>query len=548
MNIRNFEEYIDKRILDRGYNYYQNGHILDLYEQQEGTYIFQIEGTSDYQVVVQLDNNEKIIYSYCDCPYDYGPMCKHEVSAYFKLQEHLKGEKQENKKRKKQTMEEVLNTLTKEQLIQLLLPVIKKNKTLEKKVLLKYGNLDSKQELQYLQGIVDTIVDKYIDGNDYLYPDEAKKLIEQLWKLVIHVEPYYEVEEKTILALDMLFLLLEQGIELYDFYYDDDGFLEEFINDLFCRIEILVAESLDYDKHIKDQIITKVLEKTNNDKYQGLLHYEIQLLQMVLIYGSDPTYRNLLYKKLQEQLEIADNHTKEKIIIMQFDLLQYHGTKKELEQYIERHIEISTFREMYFENLMKIQHYEQAIQIAIEGEEKAEWRPMELNKWKNLKYEAYKAKGDLKNQESLAREFLLQGNFDYYHDLKQIHKQDYQSFYIDLKEELREKKYSIFLHLIEQENDLEEIMNCIRKNPNTLLKYIDLVIPKYREEVLANYQWLIENKAFKANTRNMYKEVCNLIVDYRKHDNEQNVKLLIEKLKKENIRRRAFIDELNKIE
>lgn len=233
---------------------------------------------------------------------------------------------------------------------------------------------------------------------------------------------------------------------------------------------------------------------------------------------------------------------------MQFDLLQYHGTKKELEQYIERHIEISTFREMYFENLMKIQHYEQAIQIAIEGEEKAEWRPMELNKWKNLKYEAYKAKGDLKNQESLAREFLLQGNFDYYHDLKQIHKQDYQSFYIDLKEELREKKYSIFLHLIEQENDLEEIMNCIRKNPNTLLKYIDLVIPKYREEVLANYQWLIENKAFKANTRNMYKEVCNLIVDYRKHDNEQNVKLLIEKLKKENIRRRAFIDELNKIE
>ena len=134
MNIEDFEDHVDKVILGRGYDYYQDGHILELYEQQEGTYIFEIEGTEDYQVVVQLEKDEEIVYSYCNCPYDYGTVCKHEVAAYFRLREYLDGEEKEKKLKKKQNIGEVLNTLTKEQLIQVLLPIIKKDNTLEEKI------------------------------------------------------------------------------------------------------------------------------------------------------------------------------------------------------------------------------------------------------------------------------------------------------------------------------------------------------------------------------------------------------------------------------
>lgn len=133
MNLRNFKEEIDKVILGRGYDYYQNGHILDLYEQDNQTYIFEIEGTTDYEVIVQLDNYENIIYSYCNCPYDFGMICKHEVAAYFKLQEIRYAQNQENTNIKKPSIREILNTLSKEQLIELLFPVIKKDKSLEKK-------------------------------------------------------------------------------------------------------------------------------------------------------------------------------------------------------------------------------------------------------------------------------------------------------------------------------------------------------------------------------------------------------------------------------
>lgn len=82
MNLNNFESHIDKKILDRGYNYYIEGNIMDTSASGDNEYIFEIEGSEDYQVVVKIDNKGEILYSECDCPYDFGDICKHEVAAY----------------------------------------------------------------------------------------------------------------------------------------------------------------------------------------------------------------------------------------------------------------------------------------------------------------------------------------------------------------------------------------------------------------------------------------------------------------------------------
>lgn len=73
-----------------------------------------------------------------------------------------------------------------------------------------------------------------------------------------------------------------------------------------------------------------------------------------------------------------------------------------------------------------------------------------------------------------------------------------------------------------------------------------LVILDYREEVLEIYEKLIQHYATRANTRNKYKEVCQLIVDFHNYEKAQKVKSLIAKLKQVNVRKRAFVEELNK--
>lgn len=79
MNINDFKEYIDGTILKRGYDYYIEGNVEDEYIKNENEYVFQVQGSENYEVIIKLDNEEEIIYSYCDCPYDFGPICKHEI-------------------------------------------------------------------------------------------------------------------------------------------------------------------------------------------------------------------------------------------------------------------------------------------------------------------------------------------------------------------------------------------------------------------------------------------------------------------------------------
>ncbi|MEG0388428.1 MAG: hypothetical protein RR582_08870 [Niameybacter sp.] len=91
------------------------------------------------------------------------------------------------------------------------------------------------------------------------------------------------------------------------------------------------------------------------------------------------------------------------------------------------------------------------------------------------------------------------------------------------------------------------MIDIVRKEPDTIPKYIKLLMNTHSEEVLVLYRSNIENRAEKACARNLYRDVCYMIVDYRRFENEQSVKALIEKLKNEYKRRPAFIDELSRI-
>src|SRR4051812_33512720 len=133
MNIKNFEGQVNKTILDRGYDYYMEGHIMETFIEGENQYVFQVEGSEDYEVVVEIGESGDILYSACDCPYDFGPICKHEVAAYFELSDMLNivNKNNESKKdvQKQQSIKEVLNSLSKEELIGIIVDITKKDST-----------------------------------------------------------------------------------------------------------------------------------------------------------------------------------------------------------------------------------------------------------------------------------------------------------------------------------------------------------------------------------------------------------------------------------
>ena len=85
MDLHNFESYIDETILMRGYDYYRQGHVICIRENEEHVFMAEVEGTETYHVAVELDEDMSIVDTRCNCPYDYGEFCKHQVAVFLAL-------------------------------------------------------------------------------------------------------------------------------------------------------------------------------------------------------------------------------------------------------------------------------------------------------------------------------------------------------------------------------------------------------------------------------------------------------------------------------
>ncbi len=77
-----FEEMFEgSLILERGLSYYEDGQVIDvakLSDKFEITFV----GTDDYLVYLEIACFTAVEYA-CNCPYDYGPVCKHIIALLY---------------------------------------------------------------------------------------------------------------------------------------------------------------------------------------------------------------------------------------------------------------------------------------------------------------------------------------------------------------------------------------------------------------------------------------------------------------------------------
>lgn len=127
MHLKTFEQSIEPKILSRGIDYYENKHIEEVEQVEKGEFVATISGYDDYNVTVKIDSNLNVVSTSCDCPYDWGPTCKHEVALLYhirenKLYEQSIGDGPLSK------IKQDLQQLTKAELLEILVDLSKKSK------------------------------------------------------------------------------------------------------------------------------------------------------------------------------------------------------------------------------------------------------------------------------------------------------------------------------------------------------------------------------------------------------------------------------------
>ena len=86
MNVKNFESEIENKIVGRGLSYYKGGDVKRLEKVGENEFSAMVFGTEKYSVYVKTDG-DAIIEHECDCPYDFGDVCKHKVAVFYAIRD-----------------------------------------------------------------------------------------------------------------------------------------------------------------------------------------------------------------------------------------------------------------------------------------------------------------------------------------------------------------------------------------------------------------------------------------------------------------------------
>lgn len=566
MNINNFKEYVDKAILKRGYDYYTDGNIVESRNEGDNTYTFEVQGSEDYQVVVQLDDNGEIIYSECDCPYDFGPICKHEVAAYFELAEHISNvinskvenvnniinnEKAKKEKIREPEIKEVLSNLSKEKLINIILDIAHKDRTLKDSLIVRYSKGNNEQELKKCKKLIDSIVRKHLGREGFISYRKAGYFVNDMEELL---EKIRETDD-IILALDIAFLVIDEGIEAFQYTDDSDGDVGYLVSETIDLVGEIISYNEDIDVSIKEELFERLLSKSESKIFDGWTDYRMDMLGLCAEVATTEALRDKLKIELNYLIDKNSNnenmkYSNENMLHILFNMVNKYGTKEEAEQFIKDNLKFSSFRELFIKKYLEEKNYEKVIELTLEGEKQDKGFAGLILKWKQIRYSAYKELAMEDKQRNLAKELLFQGKFEYYKELKEL-AEDKISFYNNLKQELKTKEYwqskSMFLQIILVEKDLDEIMGYVRENPTSIDSYAEILMDKFKDEVIEIYKKYIKFEASRAANRSHYKNVCGIIKKYKKIAGKQSQTPIINELIALYRKKPAFLDELSRI-
>ena len=103
-------------------------------------WVADVEGSYDYTVIVEMSDDAEIINTYCDCPYDMGVFCKHQVAVFHALKNRQGGKATTPEKpKKKKNLADVIGKLDKKTLVRIVLDMAGRHNHLRDELLLLYG-------------------------------------------------------------------------------------------------------------------------------------------------------------------------------------------------------------------------------------------------------------------------------------------------------------------------------------------------------------------------------------------------------------------------
>ncbi len=556
INIYNFGDFIDTRIISRGFNYYQNNHIISVEETEKNNFEAQIRGSSVYITSIELTEDLEISFCFCDCPYDYGVYCKHIVALLYYLSDYYDSFETNTKlftaNSDLSIVKDILAKIDKSEIVDFLINIADENEIVANKILLAFS--DKSLSINYASRIIhNSINDAYVYTRNGSYLDieaairgaesvldranelfvsdklQAAKLAMVVIREMIDLYEENEYNYEASYCIEKAALIIEKSVSGIESKIEKDAILRDVIDLVSLVHHVLPEMSLDMLKYC-----VQIAEDSN----RHLIESKLYLIENAFNMLDVSQYYEMQYL---EQINLA-----------KFELVKKFNSDVIIKEYIIANMKYPAFKEIAFNEAMKAKNYKEAIKLCTKWEQEDALSDRKINRWKNLRYRACKEANDLTQLKTLAQEFALRGEPSYFKELKEIlNKEEWTYELSKLLNLMKNKKMhlsSTYREIIVYENLTEEIVNFARRKPDSITQLFTYLIDDYQEEVKQIYLDYIRREAKSATYRKQYRGVCKIILDFAKLSFYKRANCIVDELKKTYYRKPAFIDELSKVD
>ena len=524
MKLSNFKQEVDEVILKRGYHYFKEGHVLGKQCIHEGHYEVLVVGHENYKVNVWLDSNGTLISYHCNCPFKGGPICKHEVAAFYALSISFKPKESE--------LVQLLKTLPVETLVHELAEVADYDVKVYQHLMTyqKHSNLLAQFELE-LEGIVA----KHLHLGHVIFGKAIERLTNDLSALMMKINQLPD-PHMMVLKCEMALLLREECAGMNEQLDDTNAVFADFLGELHALLQSLVFQALD------DECAAHDIFNFFMNKLTATTEIDFELLDLIFEYGRHPKYLPLIMNYLKEKVEVVDETMKSSLYQCWYELLVRYN-EEEATHFLDQYHQIKGLQIYRLEQLIQKEAYDEALLLVLTLES-LEGYQYDLS-LKETRYLIYEKLNQVEDMKQLAETLLLEGHMSYYNVLKDLYHESFPTFYESLKNRLKlTNDSSIYLKLIEFENDKEEMVEYIREHLSMIELYADLLFDDYPLEVCELYEQYICEETKQAMNRVAYRRICLILRQFSAYTTLNQLEAFIHSLIQMFPRRRALKEEL----
>lgn len=155
LTLKNFKKTIPSNILTRGRDYLRSGRVVDLSQDDDDTWLAEVQGSTPYQVTI-VQQADGALECRCTCPYDFGEHCKHVAAVLYAIEEafpeYFEGTRRKpaGRRTRMDRLREALQAAPPERLVATLLDLAQGDREMQSKLLLLLNVADRPDDIRAL--------------------------------------------------------------------------------------------------------------------------------------------------------------------------------------------------------------------------------------------------------------------------------------------------------------------------------------------------------------------------------------------------------------